>query len=427
MSNNNRSGSVEVGTTGPLNLFEEQILKKQSEIEKWFSQQWKKNPPPVYGSVDLRNAGFKLAPIDMNLFPAGFNNLNPDFTQISVLAAKKVIQSSFPNAKKILLIPESHTRNLFYWESVQAILKTLTEAEFEVKVGSLLPDYQVPTLLTLKNGTAVEVESIIREADSVRLKNFIPDLILLNNDLSDGIPEILQKLKQPIMPPAELGWSYRLKSEHFQYYADVADEFGQLLSMDPWLFSPLFRHCGELDFMKREGEDCLALNVEQLFDDIQKKYGQYDIDCKPFIIVKADRGTYGMAVMTIRSIDEIHVLNRRQRTHMSKSKGGKPVHKVIIQEGVYTFETVGETRAIAEPVVYLWGGCVVGGFYRVHKERGIDENLNSPGMQFEPLPFIQTCQPVQKDFSNYHHRFYVYSVIARLSMLAAAKEMQGNI
>jgi oxygen-independent coproporphyrinogen-3 oxidase len=28
--------------------------------------------------VDLRNAGFKLAPVDTNLFPAGFNNLNLD-------------------------------------------------------------------------------------------------------------------------------------------------------------------------------------------------------------------------------------------------------------------------------------------------------------------------------------------------------------
>ena len=30
-------------------------------------------------SVDLRNSGFKLAPVDTNLFPGGFNNLNPGF------------------------------------------------------------------------------------------------------------------------------------------------------------------------------------------------------------------------------------------------------------------------------------------------------------------------------------------------------------
>ena len=62
---------------GPLHLLEKKILDKQEEIEDWFALQWQLSPAPVYGSVDLRNSGFKLAPVDMNLFPAGFNNLNP--------------------------------------------------------------------------------------------------------------------------------------------------------------------------------------------------------------------------------------------------------------------------------------------------------------------------------------------------------------
>ena len=43
--------------------------------------------------------------------------------------------------------------------------------------------------------------------------------------------------------------------------------------------------------------------------------------------------------------------------------------------------------AIAEPVVYMIDRYVVGGFYRVNTERGTDENLNAPGMHFEPLAF----------------------------------------
>ena len=50
---------------------------------------------------------------------------------------------------------------------------------------------------------------------------------MLNNDLSDGIPDYPAKSEQPIIPPAELGWSQRLKSDHFQYYAEVADEFAK--------------------------------------------------------------------------------------------------------------------------------------------------------------------------------------------------------
>lgn len=398
--------------TGPLNLLEQKLLSKQNEIEEWFKTQWKLSPAPIYGSVDLRNSGFKLAPIDMNLFPAGFNNLNPEFLPLSVEAAKIAIEQHVPHAKKILIIPEKHTRNIFYWHSVKIILKILTDAGFEVKVGSLssdLHDVQLP-----EDGT-IQLDTITRNNNHIQLKDFVPDVILLNNDLSEGIPDILKNLDHPIIPPAELGWSQRLKSGHFRYYHEVSQEFAKFIAIDPWFISPLFRHCGEIDFMQREGEDCLAKNVKQLLDEINKKYQENNITCVPFVIIKADAGTYGMAVMTVRSADEILTLNRKQRTHMSTTKGGRPVSKVILQEGVYTFETWGPENAVAEPVVYLWGERVVGGFYRVHQNRGRDENLNTPGMQFEPLAFAKS--------DEFQNRFYAYGVIARLSMLAAAREL----
>jgi glutamate--cysteine ligase len=412
--------------TGPLLLLEKQLLCQQRDIEHWFRDQWNLTPAPIYGSVDLRNSGFKLAPVDMNLFPAGFNNLNKEFLPLFVTAAKQAFNEHVPDAKKILLIPENHTRNLFYWENVFALLQILAHAGFEVRVGSLLPDYQVPTELALQSGGKIWVESLKRFADKIGLKDFIPDAILLNNDLSDGIPEILQNLAQPILPPAELGWSQRLKSGHFKHYADVSDEFAKYLEIDPWFIAPMFRHCGEINFMNREGEECLISNVEHLLSEIKKKYTQYNISCNPFVVVKADAGTYGMAVMTVRNADELRSLNRKQRTAMSKSKGGQAVQKVIIQEGVYSYETWGVENAVAEPVVYLCGPQVVGGFYRVHKGRGVDENLNSPGMQFEPLAFSKTCQkPVPTDAPDAcQNRFYAYGVIGRLSMLAAAREMK---
>lgn len=411
--------------TGPLHLLEKQLLHKQHEIEEWFQTEWKKSPAPVYGSVDLRNAGFKLAPVDMNLFPAGFNNLNPSFMPLSVEAAKIAITRAVPDAKKILLIPENHTRNLYYWENIRGLLTILESAGFEIKIGSLLPDYAEPTQIDLPSGQKIILQTLTREKDRVKVGNYIPDILLLNNDLSDGIPDILQNLSLPIVPPAELGWSQRLKSEHFQYYAEISNEFAKLIDIDPWLIAPLFRHCGEIDFMKREGETCLTKNVEQLFTAIQEKYQQYEIGCKPFIIVKADAGTYGMGVMTIRDPDELKNLNRKQRTSMSKTKSGQPVRRVIVQEGVYTFETWGANNSVAEPVVYMWGERVVGGFYRVHKERGIDENLNAPGMHFEPLAFAKTCHQPKKEpeLDACQNRFYGYGVIARLSMLAAAREM----
>lgn len=413
-------------TSDPLNILEKQLLNQEKKIEEWFASQWQQSRAPVYGSVDLRNAGFKLAPVDMNLFPAGFNNLNPEFLPISIAAARDVINRHLPEAKNILLIPESHTRNMYYWENIKTLLHILEKAEFTVQIGSLLAD---ASDIALKSGEIIKVKPLIRQGDKVMVDGYMPDIVLLNNDLSEGIPAILHNLQQQIIPPAELGWSQRLKSGHFQYYKDVSDEFCQLLEIDPWLVAPLFRHCGEIDFMQRDGEDCLTNNVEQLLKAIQNKYDQYRIDCRPFVVVKADAGTYGMAVMTVRDASEVQHLNRKQRTQMAKSKGGQPVRRVIVQEGVYTFETWGPENSVAEPVVYLWGERVVGGFYRVHKERGIDENLNAPGMHFEPLAFAKTChKPAQNtSLDECQNRFYVYGVIARLSMLAAAREIREQM
>jgi hypothetical protein len=71
-------------------------------------------------------------------------------------------------------------------------------------------------------------------------------------------------------------------------------------------------------------------------------------------------------------------LNRKQRNKMAVVKEGQQVTEVIIQEGVPTYERIND--AVAEPVVYMIDRYVVGGFYRVNAERGIDENLNAPGM-----------------------------------------------
>lgn len=412
---------LQATTTEPLHFLESHFLQHCQLIEKWFASEWQKTIPPVYGSVDLRNSGFKIAPIDMNLFPAGFNNLNPNYLSLSVDAAKKAILKIVPNAKYILIIPESHTRNMYYWENVKTLQTILEKAGFEVKLGSLSVEFKADTIV---------VEPLIRQDNKLTLQNhFIPDMILLNNDLSDGIPDILQNLEQLLVPPAELGWSQRLKSEHFQYYAEVTAEFADTIKIDPWLIAPLFRHCGQIDFMQQEGLECLIVNAEILFSAIQKKYAEYNISHQPFLIVKADAGTYGMAVMTVRSVDELRTLNRKQRTRMSTIKGGQPVRRVIIQEGVYTFETFGPESAVAEPVVYLWGSCAIGGFYRVHKDRGTDENLNAPGMRFEPLPFTQSCtEPcLDNKLDVSKNRFYLYGVVARLSMLAAAREIKDQM
>ncbi|HEX4046149.1 MAG TPA: glutamate--cysteine ligase [Gammaproteobacteria bacterium] len=411
----------------PLHFLERRFLSRRQEINDWFVQQWQLTAPPVYGSVDLRNAGFKLAPIDMNLFPAGFNNLNPAFLAMTVLAAQKAILQIMPTAKNILLLPEGHTRNTFYWENVHILQNILVEAGFQVRIGTLAAENTAQTI-TLSSGDEMQLSALLREGTQLKLADFLPDVILLNNDLSEGIPALLQGLTQPVAPPPELGWSRRLKSEHFHYYQQVAKAFAAHMEVDPWLISSLFRNCGQVDFMQQEGIDCLTHHATILFEEIKQKYQEYAIPYEPFLIVKADAGTYGMAVMTVRHVEELTSLNRKQRTRMATTKGGQPVHQVIIQEGVYTFETVDAGNSVAEPVIYMWGEKVVGGFYRVHHERGIDESLNAPGMQFQPLPFSQACDNPcdEMEPDACPNRFYVYGIVAQLSMLAAAHEMRDT-
>jgi len=72
---------------------------------------------------------------------------------------------------------------------------------------------------------------------------------------------------------------------------------------------------------------------------------------------------------------------------------------------------------------------VVGGFYRVHGERGTDENLNSPGGGVVPLDFDDSArltQPVGKGAAEAPNRFYMYGVIGRLAMLAASYELEAT-
>lgn len=410
---------------GPLLRLEEHLLKNQIHVETWLREQWLLTPAPFYASVDLRNAGFKLAPVDTNLFPAGFNNLNPDFMPLCIQAVQAAVERVCPHAKKVLIVAENHTRNLFYLESLETLRQIFEQAGLEAKIASLREDIIEPTQFELPSGKQCQLEPLIREGNRVMIGDFSPCLVLLNNDLSAGRPTILEGLEQQVTPPLSAGWSDRKKSDHFSHYHKVAQEFAQQIDIDPWLLSPLSLQCGQVNFMDRTGIECLVRNVDDMLISIQKKYDEYGIDKPPFVVIKSDSGTYGMGIMTVKSSDEVTNLNRKQRTKMSSAKEGLMVDNVLVQEGVYTFETIGQEQAVAEPVIYMMDRFVVGGFYRVHTGRGANENLNAPGMHFEPLAFAQSCiTPDKQDEPDAEpNRFYAYGVIARLALLAAAREL----
>ena len=104
--------------SGPLADLERRMLDATPAIERWFRLEWQEHTPPFYCSVDLRNAGFKIAPVDTNLYPGGFNNLAPEVMPLAVQAAMAAIEKICPDARGLLLIPENHTRNRFYLQNV---------------------------------------------------------------------------------------------------------------------------------------------------------------------------------------------------------------------------------------------------------------------------------------------------------------------
>ncbi|MFZ3141016.1 glutamate--cysteine ligase [Polaromonas sp.] len=414
--------------TGPINELEQRILDTTPAIERWFRLEWMEHTPPFYSSVDIRNAGFKLAPVDTNLFPGGWNNLTPQMMPLAVQAAMAAIEKICPEARNLLVVPEHHTRNNFYLANVLQLKRIFHQAGLNVRFGSLSSEVKEPTTLELPNGESLLIEPLIRTDRRLGLKGFDPCTILLNNDLSAGIPGILEDLhEQYLLPPLHAGWTVRRKSNHFKAYEEISKRFGKLLGIDPWLINPLFAQCDDVNFTEGQGMECLSTHVDALLSRIRRKYKEYGINEKPFVMVKPDNGTYGMGIMTVHDAKELETLSRKTKNKMSTTKDGQPLSAIIIQEGVLTNERI--HGAVAEPVVYMMDRYVVGGFYRVHAERGVDENLNAPGASFEPLAFSDSGrlpQNGEKPGSSGPNRFYMYGVVARLAMLAASYELEAT-
>jgi glutamate--cysteine ligase len=408
--------------TGPINELEQRILESTPAIERWFRLEWMEHTPAFYASVDIRNAGYKLTPVDTDLFPGGFNHLTPEMLPLAVQAAMAAIEKICPEARNLLLIPEPRLlHQTAYLSNVQRLIQIFTQAGLNVRLGALDLQITAPTRIELPDASTLVLEPMVRTPRRLGLKHFDPCTILLNTDLSAGTPAILQGLhEQYLLPPLHAGWGVRRKSQHFQAYEEVAKKFAKLLGMDPWLINPLFTRCDAVDANTRSGVEALQTQADALLAKIRRKHKEYGIAEKPFVVIKADDGTHGARVLTVRDAKELDAL--------TADATALPLpQQLIIQEGVPTYERVHD--AVAEPVVYTLDRYVVGGFYRVHAERAVDENLNAPGAGFVPLAFAESHHLPKRDMrpgASAPNRFYMYGVIGRLAMLAAAYELEAT-
>lgn len=110
---------------------------------------------------------------------------------------------------------------------------------------------------------------------------------------------------------------------------------------------------------------------------------------------------------------------------MGVGKGAQLVSRVIIQEGVPTHDT--HKDCPVEPVIYLVGGEMVGGFFRINCERSRRENLNTRGMTFSKLDFDELASTHPGFLDDPYCRpeviSQVFGTIAAIAAIATGYEL----
>jgi len=404
------------------------IQRQQTQINQWLLSK-EKVYTPFYSSVDIRDAGFKIAVVDTNLFPAGFNNLCEHGLADAVGLIKKAILSRVPKAANILLIAEEHTRNTWYLENIRILQEIITKAGFSATVATFFlkePSFceQAAQAIELETATqqTVKVHCIKRVLEKIKSRSLNFDLMILNNDLSAGIPQELKDIKIPIVPSIHAGWHSRLKSEHFRRANALMKEFAYIIGLDPWQFSCLYEVVNDVDVNKEADQQRLYQAAVKLFEDIQKKYNEHGVDSKPFIFIKSDSGTYGMGVVPIEDPQQILELNRKKRNDLVHGKDAQTITHFLLQEGVPTIHRIEGNPT--EVCVYQIDNNFVGGFYRYHAGKNSRENLNSPG----GMTFQKMCPHLDKyglDCGIEHNMniFSIYRILGRIAGVAAGEEI----
>lgn len=395
------------------NTLEQFMFTNWNSVNEFIDSMAKGLDVPIYSSCDIRESKEKFAPVDLNIYPAGFNNICSQDLSVCGEQFKTIINKYQPGCQKVFLIPESHTKNLYYLENIYFLKKAIEDAGFEVFLGTLdsellqtgkldLKTFSEQPLTIYKLDVSNEGHLIIPELDVK------PCLAILNNDQSKPLDIDWNNIKTKIVPTPKIGWFNRQKNRHFEFYNEVAEIFCKEFSIDPRLIQAQFKTINNVDFSTKEGLEELGKAV----DDIKTEVGS---DKK--IFVKASQGTYGMGIMVVGSGEEVIAMNRKKRNKMDIGKNNIKFTSVLIQEGIDTM--VSFNGHPAEITIYLAGGVSIGGFMRGNPNKSSSDNLNSRGMVYQKF-----CISEIRENKDDKIKESVYSTIGRLSTLAAAKEIE---
>lgn len=392
-----------------------QIVDNCDKVCSWFERHSKGLEFPIYASFDVRDSGQKIVPVDANIFPAGFNNICPADKSGAEEILKKYLDKHYPQAKRIALLTEEHTSNGFYWENVYTIAQLLKEAGRPARI-CIPRKLENPIQVTSATGRELTVYSAEPRDGEIYVDGEKVDLLVCNNDFSDSYEDWAKNLTTSINPPNELGWYRRRKYSFFQKYNDLVSEFADIIQIDAKYLQVDTEMVDGVDVDDADKREALANKVDELLARLKAQYEKMEISSAPFCFLKNNAGTYGMAVVQAHSGDEIRAWNNKTRKKMKAAKGGREVTELIVQEGIPTMLRE-EGGGSAEPCIYTVGGELVGGFLRMHSEKGPDESLNSPGVVFKRLCIADLADKMSDcPMEN------VYGWIAKLGALAIALE-----
>jgi len=391
----------------------QRLEDNREKITQWMRRKRSEVPIPIYGSVDIRDSGWKIAVVDANHFPAGFNNVSKDDeSRISSLLGEHILRKH-PGCKWVHLYPEAHTRNPGYVENIATIKRLILGAGFRCTVGS--PELEGHGSLDGITGPLV-LDQVIVDGEVLLVGNEKPDLVMLNNDLTEGMLPGLET--NQVSPPPHMGWQRRRKSEHYACLQSYVNEIAEMLDIDPWhLLTDWFvseDKCLEKDTCRK----ILAAEVDEFLARISERYDKLGIEREPVAFIKNDRGTYGLGIMAVTSGDQLLTLSNRKFKRLMYSKGGADVDNFLIQEGVPTMLKTSEGAPV-EPVVYLVDGEAASWFYRINSKKGEMENLNSPSAEFH------SYSEVGVNYGEHAHGWH--ALVAELSMLAMGAESQKQL
>lgn len=399
-------------------------INTKEQLEDFICNEWEKVnayivkaqeglPIPFYSSVDIRESREKYAPVDHNMYPAGFNNLCSADLRDAAPVVKETLRKINSSAQTIGIIPESHTKNLMYLDHLAILSKLIEDNGYRVFILSfdtnLFPANEEKIELMSHSGHPIKIYHGQIKSGALCVGEEKMDTVIMNNDQSNPWAIEWKEIHTPIAPTPLIGWFRRQKNTHFGYYKKVADAFAAHFDINPDLIQAKFKAVEDVDFENKQGLEKLGAAVDELIAEL--KPGSK-------VFVKASQGTYGMGISVVGSGEEIINMNRKTRNKMDVGKNSIKFTSLLVQEGVETIIKYDESPA--EITIYLMDGKSIGGFMRMNHEKDSMGNLNSRGMVFRKL-----CMGDIVELPEDHKtKEAVYSLIARLATIAAAYEIK---